>query len=96
MTLLKVEHVVKKFGGLRAVDGVSFALDRGEFLAVVGPNGSGKTTLLNLINGVYKPDEGRIFFEGVRRNGAAALQEGEAWHVPRLPGAPAVSRKHGA
>jgi branched-chain amino acid transport system ATP-binding protein len=65
MTLLKVEHVVKKFGGLRAVDGVSFTLDRGEFLAVVGPNGSGKTTLLNLINGVYKPDEGRIFFEGV-------------------------------
>jgi len=65
MTLLKVEHVVKKFGGLRAVDGVSFTLDRGEFLAVVGPNGSGKTTLLDLINGVYKPDEGRIFFEGV-------------------------------
>jgi branched-chain amino acid transport system ATP-binding protein len=65
MTLLRVEHVVKKFGGLRAVDDVSFALDRGEFLAVVGPNGSGKTTLLNLINGVYKPDEGRIFFEGV-------------------------------
>ncbi len=65
MTLLRVEHVVKKFGGLRAVDGVSFTLDRGEFLAIVGPNGSGKTTLLNLINGVYKPDEGKIFFEGV-------------------------------
>jgi len=44
MTLLRVEHVVKKFGGLRAVDDVSFALDRGEFLAVVAPNGSGKTT----------------------------------------------------
>ncbi len=64
MTLLRVENVVKKFGGLRAVDGVSFELAKGEFLAVVGPNGSGKTTLLNLINGVYKPDEGRVIFDG--------------------------------
>lgn len=64
MKLLVVEKVVKKFGGLRAVDGVSLELERGEFLAVVGPNGSGKTTLLNLISGVYMPDEGRIYFEG--------------------------------
>ncbi|ACB39489.1 ABC transporter ATP-binding protein [Pyrobaculum neutrophilum] len=64
MTLLKIENVVKRFGGLRAVDGVTLALERGEFLAVVGPNGSGKTTLLNLINGVYKPDGGKIYFEG--------------------------------
>jgi ABC-type branched-subunit amino acid transport system ATPase component len=42
ITLLRLEHVVKKFGGLGAVDGVSLTLDRGEFLAVVGPNGSGK------------------------------------------------------
>ncbi|MEM4892152.1 MAG: ATP-binding cassette domain-containing protein, partial [Pyrobaculum sp.] len=65
MKLLRVENVVKKFGGLRAVDGVSLELDKGEFLAVVGPNGSGKTTLLNLINGVYFPDEGKIIYEGV-------------------------------
>lgn len=64
MTLLKVENVVKKFGGLRALDGVTLSLDKGEFLAVVGPNGSGKTTLLNVINGVYKPDEGKVIFEG--------------------------------
>jgi len=64
MTLLRVESVVKKFGGLRALDGVTFSLERGEFLAVVGPNGSGKTTLLNVINGVYKPDEGKVIFEG--------------------------------
>ncbi len=64
MSLLIVDGVVKKFGGLRAVDGVSLTLDRGEVLAIVGPNGSGKTTLLNVINGVYKPEEGRVILEG--------------------------------
>lgn len=62
--ILRLENVVKKFGGLRAVDGVSLEVGKGEFLAVVGPNGSGKTTLLNIISGVYKPDEGRVYFEG--------------------------------
>ena len=58
MKLLKVENVVKKFGGLRALDGVSLELDSGEFLAVVGPNGSGKTTLINVISCFVKPDAG--------------------------------------
>ena len=62
--ILRLENVVKKFGGLRAVDGVSLEVGKGEFLAVVGPNGSGKTTLLNIISGVYRPDEGRVYFEG--------------------------------
>jgi len=61
--ILRLENVVKKFGGLRAVDGVSLEVGKGEFLAVVGPNGSGKTTLLNIISGVYKPDRGRVYFE---------------------------------
>lgn len=64
MKLLKVENVVKKFGGLAALQGVSLEIDKGEFVAIVGPNGSGKTTLLNVINGVYKPDSGRVLFEG--------------------------------
>jgi branched-chain amino acid transport system ATP-binding protein len=64
MVLLKLEGVSKRFGGLLAVDRVDLEVDRGEFLGIVGPNGSGKTTLYNLINGVYMPDEGRIFFEG--------------------------------
>jgi len=62
--LLEVEHVSKRFGGLRAVNDVSFALTEGEVLFIVGPNGAGKTTLFNLITGFLPPDEGTIRFAG--------------------------------
>jgi branched-chain amino acid transport system ATP-binding protein len=62
--LLAVQGLRKRFGGLWAVDGVSFALGRGEILGLIGPNGSGKTTLLNTINGVHAPDEGTIQLQG--------------------------------
>ncbi len=62
--ILQVEHVTKRFGGLVAVNDVSFTLAEGEILGLIGPNGAGKTTLFNCINGVYKPDEGRIVFRG--------------------------------
>jgi len=86
--ILRLENVVKKFGGLRAVDGVSLEVGKGEFLAVVGPNGSGKTTLLNIISGVYKPDEGRVYFEGRDITGLppykrARLGMARAFQVPR-------------
>ncbi len=64
MSLLEVEGVVKRFGGLVAVNGVSFSMDEGERVGLIGPNGAGKTTLFNLISGYYRPDKGRIFFEG--------------------------------
>jgi branched-chain amino acid transport system ATP-binding protein len=63
--LLEVLNVTKRFGGLVALKNVSLKIERGERVAIVGPNGSGKTTLFNVINGVYKPDEGRVLFEGV-------------------------------
>ncbi|NIO17301.1 MAG: ATP-binding cassette domain-containing protein [Deltaproteobacteria bacterium] len=63
MTLLRLENITKRFGGLVAVDSVSLEVDHGEIIAIVGPNGAGKTTLFNVINGVFFPDEGRIFFE---------------------------------
>jgi branched-chain amino acid transport system ATP-binding protein len=64
MSLLKLENVTKNFGGLTAVNRVSFEIDEGAFVGIVGPNGSGKTTLFNLISGVFYPNEGRISFEG--------------------------------
>lgn len=64
MALLRLENVVKKFGGLTAVDGVSLEINEGEAIGIVGPNGSGKTTLFNIISGVYFPDNGRVIFEG--------------------------------
>jgi branched-chain amino acid transport system ATP-binding protein len=62
--LLEVEKVNKHFGGLHAVRDLSFKVNQGEILGLIGPNGAGKSTLFNLINGVYKPDTGRILFNG--------------------------------
>lgn len=62
--ILKVENLSKSYPGVRAVDNISFELQRGEVLALLGENGAGKSTLTKMICGVEKPDEGRIFFEG--------------------------------
>ncbi len=62
-SLLRVENVVKRFGGLIAVDNVSFQVGRGEFIGLIGPNGAGKTTLFNVVSGVYKPEAGHIYFK---------------------------------
>ena len=63
--ILKVENVTKMFGGLVAVNDVSFEVKEGEIFGVIGPNGAGKTTLFNVISGVYFPEKGKIFFHGV-------------------------------
>jgi branched-chain amino acid transport system ATP-binding protein len=60
MSLLSVRNLSKAFGGVRAVDNVSFDLGAGEFLALIGPNGAGKSTCFNMINGQLKPDAGDI------------------------------------
>jgi branched-chain amino acid transport system ATP-binding protein len=64
MTLLAVEGLTRRFGGLRAVDDVSFSLAAGGVGAVIGPNGAGKTTLFNLIAGALAPTSGRVVFDG--------------------------------
>jgi len=61
--MLRLEGVIKDFGGLRALSHVTVSVDRGEFVGLIGPNGSGKTTLLNCISGIYAPDAGTIDFE---------------------------------
>jgi len=63
-TVLDVSDVGIAFGGLKAVDGVSFAVEPREIFAIIGPNGAGKTTLFNLISRIYEPSSGRIAFDG--------------------------------
>ena len=67
--LLEVKNLSKAFGGVQAIQKVSFGLARGEILGLIGPNGSGKTTLVNLITGFVKPDSGEIFFKDRRITG---------------------------
>jgi branched-chain amino acid transport system ATP-binding protein len=62
--VLQVDDLSKHFGGITAVDFLSFDVKRGEIVGLLGPNGSGKTTVFNLITGVYLPDSGKITFEG--------------------------------
>jgi branched-chain amino acid transport system ATP-binding protein len=63
---LRIEHVGMRFGGLRALDDVSFDVERGTILGLIGPNGSGKTTMMNVVSGVYKPTSGRVMYGGKR------------------------------
>src|SRR5215470_10538075 len=63
--LLRIEHVSKRFGGLLALDRVSFSADAGRITALIGPNGAGKTTLFSIIAGSLPPDRGRIVYDGV-------------------------------
>ena len=64
MTLLECKNVVKKFGGITALNNVNISMENGEIVGLIGPNGSGKTTMTNIISGVYKPDQGKIIFNG--------------------------------
>ncbi len=66
MSLLQIQHVSKRFGGLAALTDVSYSVQKGEILGLIGPNGAGKTTLFNVVNGFYPPSRGEVFFKGER------------------------------
>ncbi|MBO0751041.1 MAG: ABC transporter ATP-binding protein [Bradyrhizobiaceae bacterium] len=70
--LLRIDGLVKRFGGFPALDGLSFELKPGEVLGLVGPNGSGKTTCINVISGLYRPDGGEVYFDGAPIGGQAS------------------------
>jgi branched-chain amino acid transport system ATP-binding protein len=69
MSLLEVQQLTRRFGGLVAVNGVEFAVDDGEILAVIGPNGAGKSTLFKLITAFLRPSSGRVVFRGQEISG---------------------------
>ena len=81
-SLLTVEHLTMRFGGLVAVDDLSFEAARGEVTAIIGPNGAGKTTVFNCLTGFYKPDVGRLALTA--RDGAThALERMEGFRIAR-------------
>ncbi|YBV94050.1 ABC transporter ATP-binding protein (plasmid) [Phyllobacteriaceae bacterium JZ32] len=72
--LLKVENVTMRFGGLVALNDVSFSIEKGSVLAIIGPNGAGKSTLFNVVTGVYKPTVGRVRFDGAEITGKPSYE----------------------
>lgn len=72
MALLEIQGVDKQFGGVKALTGVGFEVEKGRGHAIIGPNGAGKSTLFNCINGIYRVDRGTIRFKGKDITGAAA------------------------
>jgi len=74
MAFLELKSVSKHFGGVRALDNVSFKLEQGKTLGLVGGNGSGKTTLLNAITKMVAPNKGQVFFKGKRIDGLPAYK----------------------
>jgi branched-chain amino acid transport system ATP-binding protein len=64
LALLELEHVTRRFGGVVALDDISFSVEQGEIAGLIGPNGAGKTTAFNVITRLYKPDDGEVTFDG--------------------------------
>ena len=86
--VLETAGLMKSFGGVLVIDDLSMQLDEGEALGIVGPNGAGKTTLFNLITGVYRPDAGKVTFDGkditgLPRQNAAAQGIGRTFQIPK-------------
>ncbi|SVE07235.1 uncharacterized protein METZ01_LOCUS460089, partial [marine metagenome] len=80
--LLRVEHLTMKFGGLVAIDDLSFSATQGEITAIIGPNGAGKTTIFNCLTGFYKPTVGRLTFSVLGRD-PVYLERMEGFRIAR-------------
>ena len=86
--MLVVENLVKRFGGFKAVNNVSFRVERGEILGLIGPNGSGKSTIFNMLSGTLAPTSGSLTFDGAEISGLAPhriinLGIGRTFQIPR-------------
>lgn len=95
MALLQTTNVVKRFGGLVAVNKMTFSVDAGKIVSIIGPNGAGKTTFFNSLTGIYKPEEGQILFKdhsliGLRPDQVAATGIARTFQNIRLFGSMTV------
>src|SRR5690349_16734640 len=82
--LLTVEHLTMRFGGLVAVDNISFVAAQRQITSIIGPNGAGKTTVFNCLTGFYKPTVGRLTLDGGR--GRFLLEQLEGFRIAQLAG----------
>jgi branched-chain amino acid transport system ATP-binding protein len=74
MALLEVSNLVKQFGGLTAVNNLTFTIERGQLVSIIGPNGAGKSTVFNLLTGAYQPTSGKVVFDGSDITGCKPFQ----------------------
>lgn len=79
--ILEVEHLTMRFGGLTAIDDLSFIAHRGDITAVIGPNGAGKTTVFNCLTGFYRPTVGQLTFHS--NHGPVLLEQLDGYRIPR-------------
>src|SRR4029453_15793104 len=89
MALLEARQIVKRFGGLIAINGLDFSLEHGMIASLIGPNGAGKTTFFNMVTGLYRPTSGRLLFDqrnitGLRPNRVARLGISRTFQTIRL------------
>jgi len=87
--ILEIKNIVKSFGGVKALDDVSFSVPENSIISVIGPNGSGKTTCLNCINGIYRPEKGQVIFRdnsivGSKPHAIAKMGIGRTFQVSRI------------
>ena len=75
-TMLSISHLAMRFGGITALDDVSFSLNQGEITSLIGPNGPGKTTFFNCCQGLYTPSRGQVQFNCPNHNGMAVAPMG--------------------
>ncbi len=86
--LLQLESIIKRFGGLAAVDNLSFSLQKGEILGVIGPNGAGKSTMVDLIGGATTPTSGTIFYQRHDITGLSPPSANTSGYCTNIPDCP--------
>ena len=72
--MMDIKNIVLRFGGVVAIQNISFDIFKGEIRAIIGPNGAGKSSMLNVINGFYHPQEGEVWFQGTKRGSMKPYQ----------------------